>query len=87
MGAENHLLAYSFFFLSLDNIISHHNVKYHCYDTFSVCSFTVLCKDCSSHNPKSCNRIMLIDHSKLSIGVNVSMNGSLSLYVSLLINC
>merc|ERR1711980_625 len=37
----------------------------------------------SSHSPKTCNLgTRLIDYSKLSIGVNVSVNGCLSLCVS-----
>merc|ERR1712035_255904 len=37
----------------------------------------------SSHSPKTCNLgTRLIDYSKLSVGVNVSANGCLSLCVS-----
>lgn len=54
---------------------------------FSVLSISVLSKDCSPHNPKTCKIIMFIDLCKLSMGVNVSVNGSMSLCVSLLINC
>ena len=41
----------------------------------------------SSHSPKICKfGVMLIGHYKLPVGVNVSVDGWLSLYISVMMN-